>query len=159
MKKPHAILAAATIAAASFASSATADNAETVQAFYDLLSNPGSESHTAAFVEATADTWESVGDYSGDNKSREAFLGQVGGFAQLLPDLNWAIQSMHESGDFVTVRSRATGTPVAPFFGVDGEGRSFDIMTIDIHELADGKIVRSYHVEDWAGALQQLSGR
>lgn len=159
MKKAQSILAAATLAASSIASSAFADNADTVQAFYDLLSNPGSGSHTAAFVEATADTWESVGDYSGENKSRDAFLGQVGGFAQLLPDLNWAIQDMHESGDFVTVRSRATGTPVAPFFGVDGEGRSFDIMTIDIHEIADGKIVRSYHVEDWAGALQQLSGR
>ena len=159
MKKSHSILAAATLAVSSIASSAVADNAETVQAFYELLSNPGSESHTAAFVEATADTWESVGDYSGANKSREAFLGQVGGFAKLLPDLNWAIQDLHESGDFVTVRSRATGTPVAPFFGVDGEGRSFDIMTIDIHELADGKIVRSYHVEDWAGALQQLSGK
>lgn len=57
------------------------------------------------------------------------------------------------------VRSRATGTPVAPFLGVDGQGRSFDIMTIDIHELEEGKIVRSHHVEDWAGALQQLSGR
>lgn len=159
MKKAQSILAATTVAVSSIASSAFADNAATVQTFYDLLSNPGSESHTAAFVEATADTWESVGDYSGKNKSRDAFLGQVGGFAQLLPDLNWAIQDMHESGDFVTVRSRATGTPVAPFFGVDGEGRSFDIMTIDIHELADGKIVRSYHVEDWAAALQQLSGR
>ena len=83
----------------------------------------------------------------------------MSGFAQLLPDLNWAIQATHESGDFVTVRSRATGTPVAPLFGVDGEGRSFDIMAIDIHEIADGKIVRSYHVEDWAAALQQLSGR
>uniref|UniRef100_UPI003A938C71 ester cyclase n=1 Tax=Hoeflea sp. TaxID=1940281 RepID=UPI003A938C71 len=51
-----------------------------------------------------------------------------------------------------------TGTPVTPFFGVDGEGRSFDIMTIDIHELEDGVIARTYHVEDWAGALQQLSG-
>ena len=159
MKKAQSLLAAATFAVSSIASSAIADNADTVQAFYDLLSNPGSETHTAAFVEATADTWESVGGYSGENKNRDAFLGQVGGFAQLLPDLNWAIQDMHESGDFVTVRSRATGTPVAPFFGVDGEGRSFDIMTIDIHELADGKIVRSYHVEDWAGALQQLSGR
>ena len=159
MKKTQSILAAATLAVSSIASAAMADNAETVQAFYELLSNPGSETHTAAFVAATADTWESVGDYSGDTKSRDAFLGQVGGFAQLLPDLNWAIQDMHESGDFVTVRSRATGTPIAPFFGVDGEGRSFDIMTIDIHELSDGKIVRSYHVEDWAGALQQLSGR
>ena len=64
---------------------------------------------------------------------------------------------MHESGAFVTVHSRATGTPVAPFFGVDGEGRSFDIRTTDIHKIADGKIVRSYHGEDWASALRQLS--
>ena len=66
---------------------------------------------------------------------------------------------MHQDGDTFVVRSRATGTPVAPFFGVDGQGRSFDIMTIDIHELEDGKIVRTYHVEDWAGALQQLAGQ
>jgi hypothetical protein len=32
-------------------------------------------------------------------------------------------------------------------------------MAIDIHEISDGKIVQSFHVEDWAGALQQLSGR
>lgn len=159
MKKSQSLLAAATLAASSITSSAIAGNADTVQVFYDLLSNPGSQSHTEAFVESTADTWESVGGYSGKNKSRDAFLGQIGGFAKLLPDLNWAIQDMHDSGDFVTVRSRATGTPIAPFFGVDGKGRSFDIMTIDIHELADGKIVRTYHVEDWAGALQQLSGR
>jgi predicted ester cyclase len=152
-------LSAASLAIFAFASAAAADNKDTVQAFYDLLSNPGSETHTAAFVEATTDTWESIGDYSGENKSRDAFLGQVGGFGQLMPDLTWAVQEMHESGDFVTVRSRATGTPVAPFFGVDGEGRSFDIMTIDIHELAGGKIVRTHHLEDWAGALQQLSGR
>ncbi len=100
-----------------------------------------------------------MGDYSGNNKTREAFLGQVGGFGQLMPDLNWAIQDIHQDGDTFVVRSRATGTPVAPFFGVDGEGRSFDIMTIDIHELEDGVIARTYHVEDWAGALQQLSGQ
>ena len=159
MNKTQSLMRAATLSATMMASVATADNADTVQTFDDLLSNPGSETHAAAFVNATADTWESVGDYSGSNKSRDAFLGQVGGFARLLPDLNWEIQELHESGDFITVRSRATGTPVAPFFGVDGQGRNFDIMTIDIHELANGKIVRSYHVEDWAGALQQLSGR
>ncbi|WP_299154981.1 ester cyclase [uncultured Tateyamaria sp.] len=152
-------LTGAVIAFSAMAGSTLADNAGTVQAFYNLLSNPGSQASSDAFVAATADTWESVGDYSGKNKSRDAFLGQVGGFAKLIPDLNWAVQDMHEDGNFVTVRSRATGTPVAPFFGVDGQGRSFDIMTIDIHEVVDGKIVRSYHVEDWAGALQQLSGR
>jgi predicted ester cyclase len=130
-----------------------------VTTFYDLLSNPGSAEHVAAFEAATSEDWTSMGDYSGNNKTREAFLGQMGGFAQLMPDLNWAIQDIHQDGDTFVVRSRATGTPVAPFFGVDGEGRSFDIMTIDIHELEDGFIARTYHVEDWAGALQQLSGQ
>lgn len=153
------IVTSAAFALSLVAGPALADNADTVQAFYDLLSNPGSQESADAFVAATSDTWESVGDYTGENKSRDAFLGQVGGFAKLIPDLNWAVQDMHEDGSFVTVRSRATGTPVAPFFGVDGQGRGFDIMTIDIHEIADGKIIRSYHVEDWAGALQQLSGR
>ncbi|WP_136439234.1 ester cyclase [Pacificoceanicola onchidii] len=145
--------------AISFAGAALADNTETVQVFYDLLSNPGSESHQAALVEVTEADWQSIGDYSGKSKSREAFLGQMGGFSKLIPDMNWKVEAMHESGDVVVVRSRATGTPVAPFFGVDGQGRSFDILTIDIHELEDGKIARTYHVEDWAGALQQLSGK
>jgi len=44
-------------------------------------------------------------------------------------------------------------------FGVDGKGKGFDILTIDIHTLEGGKIIRSYHVEDWAGALRQLSAK
>ncbi len=140
------------------ASIAFADDKATVQKFYDLLSDPASQELTQAFTASITDDWESVGNYSGDNKSTETFLGQMGGFAQLIPDLDWAVEDMHQDGDTIIVRSRATGTPVAPFFGVDGQGRSFDIMTIDIHELEDGKIARTYHVEDWAGALQQLSG-
>lgn len=141
------------------ASAAMADDKATVQTFYDFLSNPTSETHAEALMAATAEGWESIGNYSGKNKTREAFVGQVGGFGKLIPDLEWAVQDMHQDGDTVIVRSRATGTPVAPLFGVDGEGRSFDILTIDIHELEDDVIVRTYHVEDWAGALQQLKGQ
>lgn len=136
-----------------------ADDKKVVQAFYDLLSNPGSETHTVAFKSATTDTWESIGDYSGANKSKEQFLGQVGGFAKLIPDLNWDVQEMIQEGNKVVVRSRATGAPVGPLFGVDGNGKSFDIMTIDIHTIENGKITQTHHVEDWAAALQQLSGK
>ena len=83
----------------------------------------------------------------------------MGGSAPLIPDLDGGVQAMRRDGSFVTLRSRATGTPTGPFFGVDGEWRDFDIMTIDIHELEDGVIGRCYHVEDWAGALQQLASR
>ncbi len=153
------LTSAAAAALLATASASLAGDKETVTIFYDLLSNPGSAELAEAFQGATVESWESIGNYSGENKTRDAFLGQMGGFAELMPDLTWAIQDMHQDGNFVTVRSRATGTPVAPFFGVDGEGRGFDIMTIDIHELEDGKIVRTYHVEDWATALQQLAGK
>jgi len=158
MNNLQKVLATTSLAFASLSTPAWAGDKETVQVFYDLLSNPGSESHVASFVDATSAEWESVGNYSGKNKSRDAFLGQMGFFDQLIPDLEWSVQAMHQDGDFVTVRSRATGTPSGPLFGVDGEGRSFDILTIDIHELDDGKIIRTHHVEDWAGALKQLSG-
>jgi len=147
------------LAGALITTNAIADDKLNVQKFYDLLSNPGSISHVSAFQGVTGENWESIGNYSGKNKTRQAFVGQMGGFAKLIPDLNWAVQAMHQDGNFVIVRSRATGTPVGPLFGVDGEGRSFDIMTIDIHEINDGKIISTYHVEDWASALQQLSGR
>lgn len=157
MTPMKSLVAAGAVALSSVASAAVADNTATVQKFYDLLSNPGSDTHVAAVVAVMADDWESIGDYSGENKSRDAFIGQMGFFDQLIPDLEWAVESMHQAGDTVIVRSRATGTPVGPLFGVDGKGRGFEIMTIDIHQLEGGKIARTYHVEDWSGALQQLS--
>ena len=147
------ILMAAVFANPSYADS---DDKAVVQVFYDLLSNPGSDSHADEFSTAVSDEWESVGNYSGVNKSKEKFLDQMKGFAQLIPDLNWAVEEMIQEGNRVVVRSRATGTPAGPLFGVDGKGKGFDILTIDIHTLDNGKIILTYHVEDWAGALRQL---
>lgn len=106
-----------------------------------------------------ADEWKSVGDYSGAFKTADKFIGQIGGFGQLIPDMNWEMFEVIEAGDKVIFRGRATGTPKGAMFGVDVEGRSFDIMSIDIHTIKDGKIVDTHHVEDWAGALGQLSGK
>ena len=87
MKHTTNILASASIALATLTSGALADDKTTVLAFYDLLSNPGADAQVEAFMTATTDDWESVGNYSGKNKTRDAFLGQVGGFGQLIPDL------------------------------------------------------------------------
>ncbi len=152
------LLAASVMAVICMSNVVFADDKATVQTFYDFLSNPGSEEHANALTEAVSEQWESIGDYSGYKKSREEFIKQLAGFAQLIPDLNWEAQEMIQQGDRVIVRGRATGTPNGPMFGVDGEGRSFDIMSIDIHTVENGKIVRTYHVEDWSGALRQLSG-
>ena len=53
----------------------------------------------------------------------------------------------------------ASGTPSGEFMGIPHTGKSFNIMTIDVHtDNKDGKLVAAHHVEDWAGALKQLKG-
>ncbi|MEM6440017.1 MAG: ester cyclase, partial [Pseudomonadota bacterium] len=66
------------------------------------------------------------------------------------------LQTMSD-GRFV-VRGTARGTPVGPFFGVDpATGKSCEIMSIDILTLEGGLITHVYHLEDWTGAVAQLT--
>ena len=125
------------------------------------LSNAAAASneYATAFKAVTDKNWQSIGNYSGINKTLGGFLGQVGRFGKLMPDLRWDVQEMIQEGDKVVVRSRATGTPKGPLFGVDGKGKGFDILTIDIHTIDNGKIIESYHLEDWAGAIRQLKAQ
>ncbi len=158
-KKIFSICLVAALPLIGAGTASAADDKAMVQTFYDLLSNPASAAAAKTFSANTSDDWESIGNYSGKNKTKEAFLGQMGYFAKLIPDLNWKVEEMLQSGNKVVVRSRATGIPKGPLFGVDGKGKGFDILTIDIHTIENGKIVNTYHVEDWSGALQQLKGK
>ncbi len=48
---------------------------------------------------------------------------------------------------------------VADLFGVPHSGKSFRIMAIDIQTIRDGKIARTYHLENWLSALGQLRAK
>ena len=54
--------------------------------------------------------------------------------------MKWQIEEVLQDGNRYIVRGKATGTPVKPFFGVEPSGKSFKIMSIDIHTIEDGKI-------------------
>ena len=154
------LTAAAILLPALAAVPAKANDRALVEAFYtDFLSATGPADKAAVTSKIMAEGWVSIGDYSGQTKSREALAKQVVGFHQLMPDLAWKIEEILQSGNRYIVRGRASGTPKGPLFGVDGGGKSFSIMSIDIHEVQGGKIVKTYHVEDWATALRQLSGK
>ena len=53
---------------------------------------------------------------------------------------------------------RGLGDTLAPLFDVPPTGKAFKIMSIDIHTIEGGKIVRSYHIEG-AGAMRQLASK
>jgi steroid delta-isomerase-like uncharacterized protein len=90
---------------------------------------------------------------------KSAFLALLAGTHQAVPDLRWRISEVLIAGDRITVRGEGSGTPAGAFFGVPFTGRSFSIMSIDIHTIRHGRIQSTYHLEDWAGALRQLGGQ
>ena len=133
-----------------------------VQKFYDQLSDPNNPKTDELSAVYMHDDWLSTPQPLG-GPGREGFVRTLGAFGGMIPDLNWAVQEMLVDGNQVIVRSIATGTPNSPeghFFGVPTKGeKPFEIQTIDIHTVEDGKMVRSFHCEDWATAMQQVAGQ
>jgi steroid delta-isomerase-like uncharacterized protein len=90
---------------------------------------------------------------------RDTSIKVVGNFANSIPDLKFDIKEMLVAGDRVIVRGEVTGTPAGELFGVPHSGKSFRIMAIDIQTIKDGKIAKTYHMENWLSALGQLRAK
>lgn len=72
------------------------------------------------------------------------------------PDLRIEIKDVIEQGDKVVVRSEISGTQKTAFLGMPTKHRQLRIQAIDIQEVQSGKIVRTWHSEDWMTGLHQL---
>ena len=127
-----------------------------VAPFYQALNAEFAKDSPDLVKQATAPEWVSCRSNEGCNSRNEVIAG-IGAQLKSVPDLKWQIKDVLVSGDQVIVRGEATGTPAGEFFGAPHTGKSFKIMSIDVHTLRDGKMVRSYHIEDWIGAVRQLN--
>ncbi len=127
-----------------------------VTAFYEALNAAPGKNVSGLLMQATAPSWVSCGT-NDVCLSREQVIAAIAGRHQAIPNLKWEIKEVLESGNRVIVRGEASGTPAGDFMGVPYGGKSFKLMSIDVHTLENGKLTRSYHLEDWMGAVRQLS--
>ena len=150
-------LAAAFLALSFLVPAAHADDKAVVMAFYEqLLSDPNAEDLDAKVRDVVIEDWISIPEPRG-GAGAEGMIKTLRFFGSIIPDLKWSPQEVLQDGDRYIVRSIATGTPTGKFFGYEPKA-GFEIQTIDIHKVVDGKIVESYHVEDWARAIRQVKG-
>jgi ketosteroid isomerase-like protein len=90
---------------------------------------------------------------------REQSIKTIANFAKSIPDMKFDIKEVLVSGDRAIVRGEVSGTPSGDFFGVPYTGKSFRILAIDIQTIKDGKIVQTWHLENWLIALGQLRAK
>ena len=129
-----------------------------VAPFYKALNAEFAKDSPDLIKQATAPDWVSCRS-NDDCNTRDQVIAGIGQRLKSGPDLKWEIKEVLVSGNQVTVRGEATGTPAGDFMGASHSGKSFKVMSIDVHTLEGDKMVRSYHIEDWMGAVRQLTAK
>ena len=152
IKTAKAIAMAAALSCISASAFAATQMTETVKLFYQAFST----NQPDLLDQVLAPEWEDIPLNPGQEAGRDAFKPMVGGFHQIFHDLKITNEDIIESGDKVVVRSTIEGTQAGEFAGFPSKGRPFKIMAIDIHQFKDGKVVKTWHIEEWLSGLFQM---
>ena len=133
---------------------------ETIFMWYSLFNLPHRESVAAVHDRVvTPDYMSCTGDGPTDCWDKQRSIQVITGFETSIPDMKFEIKEVLVAGDRVVVRGEVAGTPAGELFGVPHTGKSFKIMAIDIQTIKDGKIAKTYHLENWLSALGQLRAK
>jgi len=147
-----AVAVGATLLFSIIPASANPEDAKAIKQFYEAFGQNKPE----LLDNILAPNWEDIPPNEGQAIGRDAFKPFVGGFHKMFPDLKVVNEDIMDAGDKVIVRSTLSGTQAAPFAGFSSKGKPFTTMAIDIHQFKDGKVVKTWHVENWLGALFQM---
>jgi len=139
------------------ASTLTVEQARKIVApLYEALNQPANKDVGALLAQAANPDYKSY-HTNEESVTREQLADVFKGIGKAVPDLRWTVEDVLTVGDRIVVRGKATGTPTGEFWGVQPTGKAFNTMAIDIFTVKNGKLALAYHVENWAGALQQMS--
>jgi steroid delta-isomerase-like uncharacterized protein len=103
-----------------------------------------------------AQDWVDIPSPPGQTAGPEAAKKTLVQLTTAFPDFDIRVEDVIQEGDKVVVRSRITGTQRLSFAGIPAHGGHLDIQAVDIHQFRDGRIVRTWHTEDWMTGLRQL---
>lgn len=126
---------------------------DVVRAFYE----PFRTGDTAVYDEILAEDWVDLPLAPGQEQGRAGMAGQIALFRRAMPDYTVEHQDVIVQGDKVAVRNTVSGTHQGAFMGHEPTGKRIEMRTMDVHQIRDGRIVATWHLEDFAGLTAQLN--
>jgi predicted ester cyclase len=78
-------------------------------------------------------------------------------FSDIRFDIEEIVDGRGDDGNgTVAVRARMHGVHTGELFGIAPTGRQTEVRTHDFHEIVDGRVVRTHHMEDWPSWFEQV---
>jgi len=137
---------------ASTAAGSGTSTTDVVRAFYP----PFRTGDTSVYDDVLAKEWVDVPLAPGQQQGPAGMAGQIAAFRHAMPDYDVTHEDLIVQGDRVAVRNTVSGTHQGAFMGHQPTGRRIEMRTMDIHQVRAGRIIVTWHLEDFAGLMAQL---
>jgi predicted ester cyclase len=108
------------------------------------------------FRTAVTPDWEYIPPSRGPVSGPDSMIPVFVDLSTALPDMDIRILDVLVHANKVAVRARVTGTQSAPFMGIAATSKSVDFAIHSFHEFRDGRIAKTWHLEDWLDVFRQL---
>jgi steroid delta-isomerase-like uncharacterized protein len=131
-----------------------AGNVELIQAFYDEMLVKGNLDRLDDLV--TDDVIDHQEGLPGQPEGKDGVIFFVNAMRSAFSDLKGTVGESLESGDRACAQVTITGRHTGEFMGVPATDKSFEIETIDIIRVEDGKCAEHWGVTDTMSLMQQI---
>jgi predicted ester cyclase len=131
------------------------ENVEIATSFYSLINGGDAVAWRALF----ADDWTAVPPMPEAPHQIAGYENTVAALRAGIPDLTVTQTEVIANDNVVAVRSIVSGTNTASLFGQPATNAAISFTAMNIHRIADGKIVETWHVEDFLGMQSQMTGK
>ncbi|MYM75873.1 ester cyclase [Duganella sp. FT109W] len=103
-----------------------------------------------------APDWDDIPLAPGQQPGPTGIKAIIREFVVAFPDVQITIHDMVQEPGKIGVRAEITGTHQGALFGIAPTGRKVSFRLHEFHKVVDGRLVTTWHMEDWFGVFQQL---
>jgi predicted ester cyclase len=122
----------------------------------EMLYRAFSDGNPDLLDEAVTTDWQDIPLAPHQQRGRDGMKPLIRQFAAAFPDLEIQILEIIGAPGRAAVRAVITGTHTGEWFGIAPTGRSFQMAVHEFHQIDNGRLTHTWHLEDWFGWLLQV---
>jgi predicted ester cyclase len=110
----------------------------------------------ALLRQAVTPDWEYIPEPPGQKPGPDQMIPIFEDLATALPDMRIDILDMLVQDDRVGIRAEVSGTQSGPLLGIAATKKPIRFAIHSFHQLRDGLVSKTWHLEDWLSVFRQL---